>query len=256
MASVGVIESVWRYPVKSMAGETLPTVFVGYPGIYADRLYAIHNAAGRQRFPYLTARDNAEMVRYRPRFRHPDRAGLPPNMADAHGLTPLHGSDDDLALEVASPSGDTWRIDDPGLLVALAPDAAALSLIHSHRAITDCRPVSLISLGTARQIGEEAGAACDIRRFRANLCATLHDGAGFAEDALVGRTLRIGPTVQIAVLGVDARCKMITIDPDTAEEDPAFLRTVARNHGGNAGVYAAVLTEGVVSAGDTIDVLD
>ena len=49
---------------------------------------------------------------------------------------------------------------------------------------------------------------------------------------------------------------MITIDPDTAEETPNIMRNVARAHGGNAGVYGAVLIEGVVRPGDPIVLLD
>ena len=50
--------------------------------------------------------------------------------------------------------------------------------------------------------------------------------------------------------------KMITIDPDTAEETPSIMRNVARADGGNAGVYGVVLIEGVVRAGDPIVLLD
>ena len=92
----------------------------------------------------------------------------------------------------------------------------------------------------------------DKRRFRANIYAQLGTAKGFGEDAFVGRRLQIGSRVVIAVLEQDARCKMITIDPDTGEETPAIMRNVARAHGGNAGVYCAVLTEGLVHPGDPI----
>jgi hypothetical protein len=42
---------------------------------------------------------------------------------------------------------------------------------------------------------------------------------------------------------------MITFDPDTTEDTPKIMRNVARAHGGNAGVYCAVMTEGVVQPG-------
>ena len=45
---------------------------------------------------------------------------------------------------------------------------------------------------------------------------------------------------------------MITLDPDTAAIEPAVLRHVTKAHGGTAGVYAAVLVEGVVRRGDPI----
>ena len=88
MSVVGKVESLWRYPVKSMAGEEREELFVGYAGVYGDRLFAIGNAAAPARFPYLTAREESGMLAYRPRFRHPEKAALPTNLAEARGITP------------------------------------------------------------------------------------------------------------------------------------------------------------------------
>ena len=60
----------------------------------------------------------------------------------------------------------------------------------------------------------------------------------------------------IAVFERDARCQMITLDPDTAAPDPEILRNVARGHEGTAGVYGAVLAEGLIRTGDAVEVLD
>jgi uncharacterized protein YcbX len=81
----------------------------------------------------------------------------------------------------------------------------------------------------------------------------LASAGGFAEDAYVGRTLRIGPKVVISVLERDPRCKMITLDPDTAEPNAQLLRTVNQAHDNKAGVYGAVLVEGIIRRGDMID---
>ena len=56
----------------------------------------------------------------------------------------------------------------------------------------------------------------------------------------------------MAIIERDPRCKMITLDPDTAEASPKLLRYIGRNHGGDAGVFAAVLQEGRVNKGDAI----
>ena len=134
-------------------------------------------------------------------------------------------------------------------------DKHTLSLTRSDRSLTDCRPVSLFSLQTMQQIGQEAGLDLDKRRFRANIYGDLQM-AGFAENDLVGRRLQVGAKAMIAVIAPDPRCKMITLDPDTSEAKPEVLRMVARNHGGNAGLYGAVLTEGIVRPGDEINLLD
>ena len=122
--------------------------------------------------------------------------------------------------------------------------------------MTDCRPISLFSMQSARQLGEEVGTAVDHRRFRANVYLELDSPEGFAEDSFVGRSLRIGSKVIIAVLERDPRCKMITLDPDTGESNPELLRKVGRAHKGMAGVYGAVLVEGTLRKSDPIEVLN
>lgn len=264
MTIIGAVEGLWRYPVKSMAGEQVEEAFVGYAGVFGDRTCAFLNAAAPEGFPYLTARANGAMLRYRPRFRDADLAARPLNQAAAEqlgpGLTPLYPAPlERLAIDVETPDGERLAIDDPALRKLLATrnvEADGLSLIRSDRALTDCRPVSLISLKTIAQLGDETGTPLDRRRFRANLYADLGTAAGFAEDTFVGRTLRIGGRTEIAVLDRDPRCKMISLDPETGEENANVLRHVAKAHDTKAGVYCAVLTEGTVRRGDTILLLD
>ena len=265
MNVVGSVDSLWRYPIKSMAGEALPEAFVGYAGVYGDRIYAFLNSVGPPGFPYFTGRDRREMLLYRPRFRNPHVASTPPNQLQAMQLaelSPVYPSLTELELDVETPTGERLAVDDPALLAMLAGErtSSGLSLMRSHRAMTDSRPVSLISLETIEQLGREVDTPVDSpldkRQFRANIYARLGTAKGFGEDAFVGRRLQIGSRVVIAVLEQDARCKMITINPDTARETPAVMRNVARAHGGNAGVYCAVLTEGIVRPGDPIALLD
>ncbi len=96
----------------------------------------------------------------------------------------------------------------------------------------------------------------DKRRFRANFYVEWdnQDDPWF-EFSLIGKKLRIGERLELAILERDARCKMITLDPDTAEATPRLLRHIARNHGGDAGVFAAVLRDGRVNQGDPIFVI-
>src|SRR5260221_1334596 len=233
MEVVGRIESVWRYPVKSMCGQELPEAFVGFAGVYGDRLYAFRNSAAARGFPYFTGRQRPEMVLYQPRFRNPALAAAPPNIAETEkmgpGVTPLYPTLDNLMVDVQALTGEEFAIDDPALIAHLtAPvvNKGVVDLMRSERAMTDCRPVSILSVQTVRKLGEEVGIAMDKRRFRASIYADLGSAAGFAEDAFVGRTVRIGERALIAIVGQDSRCKMITLDPDTAEATPNILRTV------------------------------
>lgn len=262
LSIIGRVDSLWRYSVKSMRGEELDEAFVGFAGVYGDRLYAFTSSASPKGFPYLTGREQKELLRYRPRFRHPDQAARPINLAEAEGigpgLTPVYASPSDMMVDVDTPTGETLAIDDPMLTRMLTEgirETHSLALLRSDRAMTDCRPVSLFSLQTALQIGEELGVAIDKRRFRANIYVDLISQSGFGENALVGRSLRLGSKVVISILERDPRCKMITLDPDTGDANPEIMRKVAQDHEGMAGVYAAVLVEGTVRKGDGVDVL-
>ena len=260
MTNIGTVESLWRYPVKSMGGEEMPEVFMGFSGIYGDRVFAFKNSAARKGVPYLTASTQQRMLLYRPQFRYPERASKPPNLMEAMsiapGITPANGDAEDMILDVVTPSGETVSVDDPALVEMLGEGLRGenhLTLAHSDRALTDCRPVSLISLSTVGQIEAELGIPLDKRRFRANIYFNFASDGGFAEDNFVGRRLRIGEKAEIMILERDPRCKMISLDPDTGEHNPEVLRKVAQAHDNFAGVYAAVLVEGLVKKGDLIE---
>jgi MOSC domain-containing protein len=262
MAIVGAVESLWRYPVKSMRGEELEELFASYSGIYGDRLFAFASSAAPKGFPFFTGREQPEMIRYRPRFRNPEKAGRPINLTEAErrspNINPVSGNVADLMVDVETPDGKTFAIDDPKLISHLRANAKAkyrLTLLRSDKAMTDCRPLSIFAVQTAKKIGTETGILVDQRRFRANIYLDLNSGEGFAEDRFVGRALRIGPKVVAHVLQRDARCMMITLDPDTAEKSTVILKGVAQAHENMAGVYAAVLTEGMIRKGDPVELL-
>jgi len=262
VTTIGTVESVWRYPVKSMRGEKMTEMFMGFSGIYGDRCYAFKNSAGRRGFPYLNANVQQQMLRYRPQFRHVERAAKPPNLIEAMriapGVNPANAEPSDLDLDVVTPSGAAVGVDDPALLELLCDGLRGenhLTLVRSDRALTDCRPVSLISLQTIRQIEVDVGIPIDKRRFRANVYLDLASHAGFAEEKMVGRKLRIGPSAVVMVLERDPRCKMISLDPDTGEHNPEVLRNVAQAHDAFAGVYGAVLVEGILTEDDSVELM-
>ena len=261
MSIVGKVDSLWRYPVKSMRGEELDEAFASFSGIYGDRLFAFESSASPKGFPYLTAREQQRLLQYRPHFRHPEKAARPINLTEAEsmGANPVWADPSELMVDVETPDGQTLAIDNPALIDLLRADIDQkhqLTLMRSERAMTDCRPVSIFSLQSGRQLGEETGTPIDKRRFRANVYVDLTSAQGFAENEFVGKTLRIGPKVVVTVLERDARCVMITLDPDTGEKTPAILKKVAQAHEGMAGVYGAVIVEGMLHKGEPVEVLD
>jgi uncharacterized protein YcbX len=261
MTIVGKVDSLWRYPVKSMRGEELDEAFASYSGIYGDRVFAFRSSANHKGFPYFTAREQRRLLQYRPRFRYPDKATRPINLieAESRNANPLVADLAELVVDVETPDGKTVAINDPTLIDMLRADVDQkhqVTLMQSQRAMTDCRPVSVFSLQSAQQLAEETGTRVDKRRFRANVYVDLTSANGFAENELVGRSVKIGPKVIISILERDARCVIITLDPDTGEQTPAILKKVAQAHAGMAGVYGAVLVEGLMHKGDPVELLE
>ena len=263
MNIIGAVESVWRYPVKSMRGEELNEIFAGYAGVYGDRLFAFESSASPKGFPFFTGREQRQMIRYQAHFRNPDKAARPVNLTEAEslspGVNPLSANADELMIDVETPDGKTFAIDAPALINNLRAgldEKHQLTLLRSDKAITDCRPLSIFAVQSAKKLGDETGVTVDKRRFRANVYLDLTSSAGFAENEFVGRSLRIGSKVIVSILERDPRCMMITLDPDTAEKTPAILKTVAQVHDGMAGVYGAVLVEGMIRKGDPVELLN
>jgi hypothetical protein len=203
------------------------------------------------------------MIRYSARFRYPEKAARPLNQVEAEKLSPLinpiSAEATDLMIDIETPDGQVFAINDPRLIEHLRsnlnpkPD---LTLLRSDKALTDCCPLSIISLQSVETLSQEAGVTLDKRRFRANVYLDFNELPGFAENTFVGRSLRIGTKVVVRVIARDTRCMMITLDPDTAKKTPAILKTVGRDHEGKAGVYGAVLAEGMIHKGDAVEILE
>ena len=138
MSVVGKVESLWRYPVKSMRGEELDEAFAGYPGVYGDRVFAFKSSASPNGFPYFTAREQRRLLQYRPRFRSPDKAARPVNLteADKMGAGPLSADISELMVDIETPDGKTLAIDDPLLIEMLLSEIDRkhqLTLMRSHQ---------------------------------------------------------------------------------------------------------------------------
>ena len=257
MERLGTLETICRYPVKSMAGEDIVETFVGYGGVMGDRVYGFIRAGGMRGIPWHTGREQENLVIFRPRFRRSEATTVPADadfsLALGPGLNPVLPTAEAFEVEVAMPDGRVLPVQAAELAAELERlGGAAVTLRFSERSLSDCRPISLFGNATVRGLAAELGRPIDRRRFRANFYADWADDRPFREDQLVGCTVQIGDKLRLAILERDARCKMITIDPDTGETSPEIHRHVMAAHEGTAGVYAAVLREGVVRKGDPI----
>ncbi len=257
MEKLGTLETICRYPVKSMAGEKVDQAFVGFGGVMGDRVYAFVRSDGKKGWPWHTGRNQEDLVLFRPRFRQGEAAALPVDVDASFtlgpGVSPIFPPRDAFEADVATPDGRSLPVASTELAAELARRSGhAVTLRFSERSLYDCRPISLFGNASVRALGDELGMKMDRRRFRANFYADWSQDRPYRENELVGRTLQLGDRLRIAVVERDPRCKMITIDPETGQTEQRILRHVNEAHGCAAGVYAAVLVEGIARRGDPI----
>jgi len=253
MDVVGRVESLWRYPVKSMRGEELREAYLTATGVYGDRRYAFLSTGARKDFPYFTAREQHHMLLHRVRYLHPEK------MVRPQGALSL----EDGAVEVETPEGERLAADDPRLIKLLRGGLREwqqkrhqVMMVQSENPVVDTRPLSLFSLQTVRRLSEEVGEELDKRRFRANVYVDLVSGEGFTEDAWVGRKLAIGEVAVVEILKRTKRCKLITLDPDTSQPNIEVMKKVALKHELRAGTSAGVVVEGMIAVGNEIRLVE
>ena len=231
MTVTGRVTELYRFPVKSMAGEPLTSADVSWNGLAGDRRWAFIQAGHeRSGFPWLTIREQAEMSHYRPRFTDPDR----PN-----------GS---LTL-VRTPSGAELDVADAALAAEFGP---GVRVIKQDRGVFDTMPLSLLSRQTLACLGKRIGAELTALRFRPNIVVDI-PGQEYPEEAWIGRVVRIGG-LRMRVDQRDNRCVMITIDPVTLDRNPEVLRVVAQERDNQFGVYGSVVAPGRIAVGDPVEV--
>ncbi len=232
---VGRVVGLWRYPVKSMAGEALAEVDVSWHGLAGDRRWAfVRSGVTQSGFPWLTIRERAEMSHYLPSFTEPHRPDRSPTV-------------------VRSPSGGLFDVMDKDLADELCPES--VTVLRQDRGIFDTFPLSLITTQSIARLGEIVGTVLDLRRFRPNLLIEATSSAAeatpFPEDGWVGSTLRIGG-LRLRVDKRDGRCAIITVDPETTERDPAILRAVVAERQGCLGVYGSTVEPGRIAMNDAV----
>jgi len=231
---VAVVRHIYRYPVKGMRGEALQEAEIYWHGVEGDRRYAFSNADDtRSGFPWLTGRKQAQMIQYVP-----------------------VGQAEEGDIQVRTPAGDLFDIDSEPLaaeITALYEHPARL--IRVSRGNFDSMPLSLISTATIANLCGAVGVEPDPRRFRPNLVIELLEGDAFAEESWLGRHASIGDpnaasSVRIRIDRQNQRCRMINLDPDTAESESAMLKHVTQTRDALAGLYASCEQPGSIRVGD------
>jgi uncharacterized protein YcbX len=233
---IGRIESLFRYPVKSMAGEELDAAELGPHGIDGDRRFALRRTNVQTGFPWLTASKLPELLLF-----------TPVRLDNSQSVLPTH---------VRTPEG----IEFPVLSHALADEIGfrrgePVEMIQVDEGIFDDSTISVIASSTVDEIGTLTGQTSDVRRFRPNVLVRLTRPLPFQEVEWIGRTLSFGDgddAPSISVTTEDVRCSMVNLDPGSAASAPEFLKTIARVNRNCAGIYGAVTRPGRLAVGQAV----
>ena len=277
--STASVATIYRYPVKSMMGETLSEADIGEAGIPGDRSWAVRDekrggirggkkipqlmtlaAQSGTAAPLITAADgdsaSASSERINDwlsgKLNHPVTLWplLPADQLDHY----RRGAPDteDFEQELRAVFG---RLPDEPL-----PDLAGFEELLEFESppgtYFDAFPISIISqqsLNTMDQL--EGESRFDVRRFRPNLLVDVPGSDHpFPEQAWVGKTLAIG-SVTLRIDTTCPRCAMTTHGFDDLPQDPQIMRKLVANSEGNLGIYASVVKVGKVATGDSVSVM-
>jgi uncharacterized protein YcbX len=206
---------LWRYPVKSMAGETIERTVLGRLGVPGDRLVYVVDGRGQT----LSGRTRPRLLRHQGTL---GRDGEP-QIDGVAWDTPL------AAAAVRHAAGE---------------DARCVPASGAER--FDILPLLVATDGAIAAFGEDA------RRLRPNLVVT--GVPALAERGWEGQLLRVGAAL-VGVASLRQRCVVTTWDPETGEQDVGVLRRIQRDFGGRLALNAWVVEPGPVEVGDPVEVV-
>ena len=286
--SVGTVSQLWRYPVKSMGGELIPSAQIDGNGLAGDRGWAIRES-GETR----TARQIPQLLQCAASYdeaptgdrRSPRIAFTLPNnesllsdaddidqrLSDALGkdvvLTALRPAEDleHYRRPPADPDADQvanirevfgLEPDDP------FPDFGDLPLDVLAQFSTppgtyfDAYPIHIMTTSSLNTLADAGGGdEVDVRRFRPNILIDTGNAEGLLEVDWTGKKLRLGEVV-IEMRTTTVRCSI----PAHAQRDFGSSRAVGRalieKTKQHLGSYCNVVEGGQINVGDEVELLD
>ena len=287
MTRVGSIESVWRYPAKSMMGDSFSSVPVEEQGVIGDRAWAVRDEV---RGGIRGAKKIGGLMRLHARYvEEPQADGAPPPIEvtapdgqrvrsdddDVHErlsaflehqvtLWPLRPKEDldhyrrgapdsdDVGAEVRAMFGR--EPDEPLPTFEGIPLDVLVEYESPPGTYFDAFPIHVVtdrSLATLSALAP--GSDFDVRRFRPNVVVAVEEDVegDFPEQGWLGRKLDVGDA-ELEVTAACPRCVMVTRELAELPDDRQVLRTIVRHADQNIGVYANVVRSGTLQAGAAV----
>ncbi len=212
------VAELWRYPVKSMAGERLMAAELGPNGIPGDRVFQVRRPDGR----IVDARAHPRLLAMRPAFTIDGELLINRQPSDTPEMA--------RAVEEAAAVGPGARL-----------------VRHDGAERFDVLPLLVATDGAIAALGYDG------RRLRPNI--VLGGVEGLAERAWEGRALCIGNVI-IGINNLRSRCVMTTYDPDTQAHDPEVFQRIVREFGGQMALDCWVIRGGRIRVGDMAQLVE
>jgi uncharacterized protein YcbX len=234
------VQQLFRYPVKSLQGETLKRCKIGKYGLPGDRTHAFVDETRPGKF--ITCASFPELLFY--------KAEVIGNKKE----------DQCYDTKITSQDGRTFNWNDKELLAEIKQLTNRIfSPIQYHPLQTEHAywegHVLITTDSSLRKIEQIWGNEIDIRRFRPNIHLSIESDDPFLEESWIGKKISVG-SVTFEINKACTRCSYINIDPETLAVDPSLLKLVVNENNNNFGVYATVIESGEVTIGDKISVLN
>ncbi len=236
MTTLGTIAEIWRYPVKSMAGERLDRCAIGLRGLFGDRGWAVRDEhTGR----LGSAKQIPELLMCSARY-----------LCDPDGVTIPHA---EIRLADGTVFTTADRDADARVSAFLGRAATLHRLGPPPDAHFDDAPIHLLTTASLDALSAMIpGAQIAPRRFRANvIIRTPGTLRGFAEFAWTGAAIRIGSSLLTGGEPVP-RCGMVSASQPGLAKDPSILRAIVEGIDRYLGIYASTANAAEVQVGDTV----
>lgn len=231
------LESIRRYPVKSMGGESLERVPITSRGLEGDRDWAVVDADGK----FASGKNSSQLRRYDAVFTFAARTG----------------SDGEVLVAPQADASAERAAGDPELNATLSVAFGTAVSLEQESYVTlpgnffDEGAISLVGTATLEWAERELGATTAARRLRANLVVSTSEP--FEEETWLGRRVRIGE-VEVVVEKPIPRCRMVDLAQDGVAEPAKFLKGLAATREMRLAMYCRPKLLGTIEVGNLVEV--
>jgi hypothetical protein len=271
------VSTAWRYPIKSMMGEELNAAAITASGVLGDRAFALIDEETGKVVSAKNPKKWPDFFSFRAAYASPpDTAPLPPVWITLPSGQMVRSDEADVDARLSAALSRAVR------MRSSAPQAPSLEQYWpehegqenevSQEAVAGDAPTgsffdyAMLHLLTTSTIDRLRAlypqGRFEVRRFRPNIVIDTGEQEGFVENEWVGKTIRIGAAVRLQITDPCPRCVMPTLAQGDLPKDLGILhKGILHNKvhvpfAGKAlpsiGVYARVLSTGMIRRGDSI----